>query len=490
MDVRASRPVERAFVVPGGFPAPAVAERPRSRSRPAASEAETTHSRAVTTTTSHTGPLRGILKNPIPQIPQIVTRPQDPLAARFNRVTRPDQQSYTASAPPSPTYHSDSDRFTSYDTDSQSASSDLSTSTDATSVISDSSVPPKPSKPSTQVKHVRHVQSAAASSKVRTRTRSRTPSEVSKPPVPEKKRTVHIQFVPAKQQAPSQSQELQLARKPDNDLVHKIEQLELETDSLRQERSKLNRDLDDVSVQLSTRGQENKEIVRALNIERNSKELILRDLEEQRQISDEFRSNYQLQQNMLIEVERERDSLRHMRDKFEQQVADLEREISVRDAAQREQEDALRRDIETLEHTTASFERQMGSRNKDVKELSTEVKELNAELKDLDCEVKELTSERDLARRQSHPNTSTYNHSSLICKRSCAVPRTTTDPSRAAASAKAAHLQTVSSSSETLRKKTVTFTSCRATRSRRGTSLHLKLKQAAGHANKLIEVRG
>ncbi|KAI1380436.1 hypothetical protein F4677DRAFT_260312 [Hypoxylon crocopeplum] len=367
MDMRASRPVDRTFAMPGGFPT--YAERPRERSRPPTSKESETETSPSRTTSQSSNPLKSILKNSAP------ARPQDPLAARFYRVSRPEQM-YPASAPQSPTYPSDSDRYT-YDleTDTQSASSDLSINTQATSVLSDATVPPKPAKPSTQVKHVRHV--PLPTNRVRTRPRTRTASEVTaKPPVPEKKRTVHIQFVPQTQTSP-QSQELQLARRPDKDLLYKIEQLESETDTLRKERSRLNRDLDDASVQLSTKGQENKEIIRILNHERNTKELILRDLEEQRNISDEFRSNYQLQHGMLLDLERERDTIRHARDELEKQVAKLGQELARRDAEQKEQEEVLRRDRTSLESTTTDFQKQIGSRNKEIKELTAEVKDLN-----------------------------------------------------------------------------------------------------------------
>ncbi|OTA59620.1 hypothetical protein K449DRAFT_106521 [Hypoxylon sp. EC38] len=271
MDVRTSRPVDRPFAMPGGFPT--YAERPRELSRPPTStrDSETETSPSRTATSQTTTPLRGILKNaPTPLTTALMQRPQDPLAARFSRAPRPEPQRYPVSAPQSPTYPSDSERYSSFDTDSQSAASDLSINTQATSVVSDvSSVPPKPSKPSTQVKHVRHVP-IPTTNRVRTRRGSKTPSEITKPPVPEKKRTVHIQFVPSTQnssqtqsQPQPQSQALQLARKSDKDLLYKIDQLESEADSLRKERSRLNRDLDDASVQLSS-----KEMISRSNSER------------------------------------------------------------------------------------------------------------------------------------------------------------------------------------------------------------------------------
>ncbi|KAI5865975.1 hypothetical protein GGS23DRAFT_363076 [Durotheca rogersii] len=403
MDGRTGRSMDAGYAIPGGFPA--YPEPPRPSSRPATARDSEAETMSVSRTTSMPIPPKGILKKAKPPPPP--PRPQDPLAARFYRIPRPEQM-HPLSPPESPTYPSDNNSYSGdFDTDSQSTSSNLSSNTQATSVISDA--PSKPSRPSTLVRHVRHA--PLHTNRVRSRPRSsKAPSEsgrssVSKSSVgkssahsTKSKRTIHIQFVPSTtntatantavpRNSPSQSKELQLARRPDRSLVRKLEQLESETETLR-------RDLDDASTQLTTRGQQNMEIVRALNLERNTKELILRDLHEQRRISDDFRVDFQLQQDELRKVEKDRDSLRYSRDKLEKQVAMLERELAERDADRHHHEDELRHDIDVLESTTTNLERQVDSRDRELREVLIERDTAWDESRRLQAQVKALETDR------------------------------------------------------------------------------------------------
>ncbi|CAJ2505005.1 Uu.00g123990.m01.CDS01 [Anthostomella pinea] len=359
--------------MPGGYP------QSRPSSRPAASrdseETDTSYNRS----SSQSNPPRGILKNSSPR------DNQDHLAARFYRVPRPEHMKQTSPLQ-SPTYFSDS----SYpgfepETDSQSGCSELSMNTQATSVVSDTT-DEKPTRPSTQVKHVRHVPLPAVG-RVKARPRNRPPSEVTRSPSQGGKRTVHIQILP---QAGSSTQDLQLARQPERNLQHKIERLENDNDDLRYAQSQLSRELDDTSEQLSAKVLENKELGRALSQERNAKQLVLRDLEEQRKLFDEFRSNYQLQKGMLQEAEKDRDSFQHVREQLEEQLVSLEKEMAQRDIQKKEQEELLRRNIAKLEVAAASLEERVGSRDQQVKELTTERETLRKESEKYQAQIRTL----------------------------------------------------------------------------------------------------
>ncbi|KAI1757998.1 hypothetical protein F4782DRAFT_6027 [Xylaria castorea] len=382
MDSILRRPMEMAPSMPGGFPTYLeVPSRQRSRSRPGAgSDTDTTYNNS---SSQQPKPPKGILKNS-PNRQQ-----ENRLAARFHRVPRPVQTHQAPMHSPvhSPTYYASDSTYPGYDgeTDVNSTSSELSINTQATSVASDysdySNV--KRSRPSVHIRHVRHVPLPTTVSRVRARPRNRPPSEVSRsdvtkePSQTSRKRTVHIQIMPNKTAQP-EAQSMQLARIPGRELVHKIEQLESDTEDLRLVRRQLVRRLDDTSEELSERMFENKQVVRALNQERNTKELILRDLEEQRKLFDEFRSNFEWQQSVLMEVEKERDSLRQARSDAEEKFVNLEKDMSEREQKQQEQDELLQQQIMKLATATTTLEEKVTISDEKLKGLTTERDDLQA----------------------------------------------------------------------------------------------------------------
>ncbi|KAJ2969849.1 hypothetical protein NUW58_g9876 [Xylaria curta] len=379
MDVASRRPMERTPSMPGGFPNYLeVPPRQRSRSRPAASsDTDTTYNN--NTPSSQPKPPKGILKNS-------PNRQQDErLAARFYRLQRPVQ---THQAPPhspmhSPTFYASDSTYGGFEgeTDVNSTSSELSVNTQATSVASVSDFSDvKRGRPSVHIRHVRPVPIPTTGSRVRARPRTRPPSEVSRseitkgPSQTSGKRTVHIQIVPSKP-APPEPQSMQLARIPTRELVREFEQLSGAENERYERRQLVVRRQDNVSEELRL---ENKQIVRDLNRERNTKELILRDLEEQRKLFDEFRSNFEWQQSVLMEVEKERDSLRQAHSDAEKKLVDLEKDISEREQKQQEQDELLRQQITKLGIATTTLEEKVLISDQKLKSLATERDDLQA----------------------------------------------------------------------------------------------------------------
>ncbi|KAI0164105.1 hypothetical protein GGR57DRAFT_498201 [Xylariaceae sp. FL1272] len=366
MEQASRRPRGRTPSMPGEFPTWAeTSSRQRSRSRPSppsvtSDETESSYILAP----AQSNPPRGILKNSNARQNQ-----EDRLAARFYRVPlRTDQINHTPTPPHSPGYFTDS-TYPDYDeTDTNSAASELSINTQATSVASDYS-DVKPKRPSVQAKHARPVHMPTTVSKVKTRPKTRALTEISKEPPPTKpKRTINIQIVP--QQA-SQSKELQLARPPDRSLVHKLEQLESDTEDLRHARNQLTRRLDDASEELSLKTHENKEMVRTLNQERNSKDLIFRELEEQRRLFDEYRSNFELQRVLLLETEKERDELKKARTEAEKKLLDFEISISL-PGKKKDNADNLQHQLKESQTMTHTLEQKVAIGEKKLKAMTIE----------------------------------------------------------------------------------------------------------------------
>ncbi|KAI0112370.1 hypothetical protein GGR51DRAFT_36843 [Nemania sp. FL0031] len=429
-DMTPRRSREMVPSMPGGFPAyldvpPTTRPRSRSRPRPApSSDTETTYSTRTTETaySTRTGksnppPLppkpKGILKNS-PNRQQERQQEQEKeqeqelernrLATRFYRVPRP-VQTHQLQVPLQPPYHSpmhspmhsptfypsDNSTYGGYDgeTDMNSTSSELSVNTQATSVVSSDYSDVKRSRPSIHIRHVRPVHMPAT--RVRARPRTRPPSEVSVsrsevtkgPSQSSGRRTIHIQIMPNKTAPlpalpPPESQSMQLTRVPNRALVQKLEQLESDTEDLLQVRRQLTRRLDNTSEELSVRVLENKQMMRALQQERNNKELILRDLEEQRKLFDEFRSNFDWQQSVLMEAERERDSLRQARTDAEIRVMSLEKDMSDQEQKQLEQDELLQQQLAQLATTTSALEDKVMISDKKIKSLATERDHLQA----------------------------------------------------------------------------------------------------------------
>lgn len=407
--------------MPGGFPTFFEVPSRQQQSIPrqeAASDTDTTYSSTTySSAPSLPKPPKGILKNASNFQPDLDERR---LAARFYRVPRPVQtyQPFQNLPLQSPTFYpSDNSTYGGHDaeTDVNSTSSELSVNTQATSMVSASSSSSKRSKSSVRVRHVRQVRLPTTASRVRARPRTRAPSEATKsevtkgPSQSSGKRTVHIQFVPNKtiapnKTAPPQPQSMQVARIPSQDLVRKLEQLESDTEDLRNARGQLVQRLGHTSDELSARLFENQQIARALYQERNTKELILRDLSEQRRRFDEFRNDFEWQQSVLAEVERERDSLRQARGEAEDRLVSFEKDMSEREQKQQEQDELLRQQITKLAIATAKLEEKVATSDSKLKSLATERDDLKALAKGYKTQInilkevtKPLQGEREAA---------------------------------------------------------------------------------------------
>lgn len=396
--------------------------RARSTSRPAPTIRSTTTSESSSPERQPTQskPLKGILKmtgntvDPRRCEDSAVAqeRSQELLARRFYRLPRPDPLQH---APPfsqglpqglpqlsplphiSPQYYSDAS-WGNFDTETESASSELSYNTQATSVISDDTVS-TPQKRS-QVIHIRRVPPV---SRVRTRTGSRaSSSDVGS--TRGRRRVVNIQVIPAnKEKEPPKepSKDLQLARSAERDLLERIEYLESETDNLRESRGQLSKDLTDASERLSVKEFGNREIERLLKQERTEKEYILHNLENQRQLFDEFRSNFELQRGILHETEQERNSLQQTREKLEFQLNRVTRASKTRFEASKAAEAELARQISTFEVAVVALEKKINSQEKEVQDLTRERDSFREGADKYQGRLDELTAERDGLRKES-----------------------------------------------------------------------------------------
>lgn len=389
--------------------------RARSTSRPAPTIRSTTTSESSSPERQSTQskPLKGILKLPSNTIdprrreePAVAQeRSQDLLARRFYRLPRPDPLQH---APPfsqglpqlsplphiSPHYYSDAS-WGNFDTETESASSELSYNTQATSVVSEDSVPEK----RTQVIHIRRVPPV---SRVRTRTRSRASSDVGS--TRGRRRVVNIQVIPAnkeKEPAHEPSKELQLARSAERDLLERIEYLETETDNLRESRGQLSKNLHDASERLSVKEFGNREVERLLQQERAEKEYILHDLEKQRQLFDEFRSNFELQRGILHETEQERNGLQQTREKLEFQLNRVTRASKTRFEASKAAEAELARQIGTFEVAVVALEKKINTQEKEVQDLTKERDSFREAADKYQGQLNELMTERDEFRKES-----------------------------------------------------------------------------------------
>ncbi|KAH6660656.1 hypothetical protein BKA67DRAFT_61371 [Truncatella angustata] len=401
-----SRPrVEVPAAMAGGFPSQYELQDYRSGQQSGmTSETETTSSRS----SDRPAPNKGILK------PVNTRTAHDPLAARFYRVGRPEQIQHSPTYPPVQYGHDNSWHHDSYDsypesaydpeTDSQSGISDLSINTQATSVASDETITDD-GRPSTQIKHVRHVPPpTVARVKARPRTRPSSTEVAKSPP---QKRQVNIQIFPPG--ASSQSQELQVSRKAERDLLDKIDELELEAESLRDARVQLNKELVDATDKLSARVYDTKDLQKSLSHERNAKELLARELQEQRTKLDEYRSNFNLQKGMLEDAEKERDGLKDARDALDRKVGQLERDMTTKEAQHKELEVILVRKAAELERSSKSLSNTISSQDKQLKALEAEreslkknvdgqdkqLQELKSLTQERDAEIKDITKERD-----------------------------------------------------------------------------------------------
>jgi chromosome segregation ATPase len=375
--------------MPGGFPT--YLQQPNKSSGQSGgtiSETETTTTRS----SDRPAPLRSILK------PTKATKAHDPLAARFYRVQRPEPISHTLTYPDvtyghDNSWHSsdnyDSPDFESgweRDTDSQSATSELSINTQATSVLSDDTITDH-GKLCTQVKQVRHVPPPTVAH-VKARPKSCASTEVTRSP-PQKKQ-VNIHIFPSGPQPTSQ--ELQLSRKAEKDLIDKIDELELETGSLRDARVQLNRELSEMAEKLSFKVHEANDLQWTVNQERGAKDMLLRELQQQRLMLDEFRQNYELQRAKFEDSEKDRDNLKLTRDSLKKDVSQLKKDIVSKESQHKELETLLVR-------RATEIEEKVNTKNNELKKLSDDYSALKEQLEKQKSahadEVRKLASEKD-----------------------------------------------------------------------------------------------
>ncbi|ETS88198.1 hypothetical protein PFICI_02026 [Pestalotiopsis fici W106-1] len=394
----------RAAAMPGGFPSQDYCEQPDRRPAMVATgmttDTETTSSRS----SDRPAPSRGILKS----TPTGMTS-QNPLAARFNR--RPETSHHASTYQPAPfdqgdTWPYDSpDNYDSYEheTDSQSVLSEVSTSsTQATSVASDETVTDMNCPPSGHVKHIRHVPSPTVG-RVKIRPRARTSSSTELAKSPPQKRQVHIQIFPPGSAASQghQGRELQLSRKTERDLLDKIDELENQAVSLRDVRAHLDKELAEANEKLSVRTLEARDLQKSLGHERNAKEVLARELQNQRTQLDEHRSNLSLQKGMLNDAEDERETFRGARDSLEKQLSQLARDMTAQETRHKELEAILIRKASESEQLSKSFEDKFAAQNRQLKDLESQRKSLKQTVETQDKQLgqlKSITLERDTLR--------------------------------------------------------------------------------------------
>ncbi|KAK6836396.1 hypothetical protein PG987_006891 [Apiospora arundinis] len=364
------------------------------------------------------------------------------LADRFSRVPRSDQnqmpqqlpqihqQPHHQAGPPVMSSPTDNGYFN-FDTDTESGcsnSSELSVSTQATSVASDVSFSSKDTRAPAQVKHVRHVPSM---SKVRMPLRktglpapakAALPSTATTPSRPAQKtgRTVHIQLMPptsppsqsqsqsqSQPQAKPQSKDLQVSGRrlgPSNnngnsgnggkDLLHKIEQLENEAQQLQAANSRLSRELADTSDRLNAHGYDHKEAERNLKQERMARELAARDLQDQKKRFDEYRSNFDLQRSMLETAESERDAMRRAGAETRMELVKLTQDLEQRSQLQKDQEELLMRQISAFEKAAVALETRISTQDQEVQVLTAERDALKVDVEKYAAEAQAFADEK------------------------------------------------------------------------------------------------
>ncbi|KAF3005326.1 hypothetical protein E8E14_002167 [Neopestalotiopsis sp. 37M] len=395
----------RAAAMPGGFPSQDYCEQPDRRPAMVSttgmtSETETSSSRS----SDRPAPSRGILKSTSTGMTS-----QHPLAARFNR--RPEAAQHAPTYASAPFEQRDAwpyegpDNYDSYEheTDSQSVLSEVSTSsTQATSVASDETITDMNCPPSSHVKHIRRVPSPTVS-RVKIRPRARVSSSAELAKSPSQKRQVHIQIFPPGSAASRghQSRDLPSPRKTERDLLDKIDELENQAISLRDLRAHLDKELAETNEKLSARTHETKDLQKSLSFERNAKEVLNRELQNQRTQLDEHRSNLSLQKVMLNDVEDERNAIRGVRNSLEKQVSQLVRDMTAQETRHKELEAILIRKTAEMEQSSKSFENKVVAQDRQLKDLESQRKSLRktVEIQDTQlAQLKSITLERDTIR--------------------------------------------------------------------------------------------
>ncbi|KAK3681107.1 hypothetical protein B0T22DRAFT_388344 [Podospora appendiculata] len=233
----------------------------------------------------------------------------------------------------------DRDRDRDPDTESVSESSDLSASTHATTVASvesdcETDVTPTETIPRSTQSQVRFTPSVIGSGssvasstppsrkvKPRLGTRARPASEADRTVARNGGRTVQdshaddsdARTVTTQQELKKSQKELETMktqRDVERSLLQKIEQLEADTKQLREGRAKLEQELGDHSSRLLATSRDKDAAEKERDRERNHKDEVVFKLEEQKAILDEYRSNFELQQAMLDEMDKEREAER------------------------------------------------------------------------------------------------------------------------------------------------------------------------------------
>ncbi len=312
-----------------------------------------------------------------------------------------------------------------------SLSSELSTSTQATSVASDDTITAKDGSKLGPRNALRVIHPAPTATTARVKPRQRTrplnAGETSTAVAPRSaasgRRTLHIQVTPSQELAPQQ-------KKLEKDLRLKIEQLESETHSLRDEQARLLKELDSTSDQLSTTGIEKDVAEKERNRERdtrqllysdledqrrvledlrnkfaeqkaaftgieNERDLLQSDLEEQRRILDEFRSNFDLQKGTLEEAEKERDELREAKEMFEEKATKLGKDLEQALEERKDHDGLLFAQIAALELTRNAMDSRIDTRDKEIVDLTVARDTLKKESEEQQTQIKTLAEEKE-----------------------------------------------------------------------------------------------
>ncbi|KAK8096876.1 hypothetical protein PG999_012820 [Apiospora kogelbergensis] len=362
---------------------------PSGASSQRTSETDLSSSGYTTGTTSTYAPQQ----QPQQQAPFPTTRS---LADRFSRVPRP--------APPVMSSPIDNSYYN-FDTDTESGcsgSSELSVSTQATSVASDISVASKDTRAPAQVKHDRPSSTRQGGTSLHSHS---TPLPTEEDWQDSAHSTDALGNHPpesqSKPQPKPQSKDLQVsgrrlspvgnAANGGRDLIHKIEQLENEAQQLHSANSRLSRELADTSERLSY---DQKEAERSLKQERMARELAARDLQDQKQRFDEYRSNFDLQRSMLQTAESERDAMRRAGAETRMELVRLTQDLEQRSQLQRDQEELLMRQISAFEKAAVALEMRICTQDQEVQVLTAERDALKMDAENYASEARTLADEK------------------------------------------------------------------------------------------------
>ncbi|KAM7220332.1 paramyosin [Rhypophila decipiens] len=347
------------------------------------------------------------------------------------------------------------------DTESISESSELSTTTQATTVTSalsdfeGSDVTPTEA-PTTRssvrftpsvIGSVSSVNSSPPPRKVKPRmgTRVRAPSETERAAPPKlSSRSVNTKLLPP---SPATSGELKMDKTqthPDRSLVHKIEQLEAEARGLRVSQARLERELQDNSSAVSSSGKEKEaavkerdqeradkaelihllqeqtavvdeyksnlelqkgfldELEKERDAERAAKEALQAQLDANKKLLDEFSCNFELQKVMLKEAEKERDEIKEAKDQSDAKYAVLQDDLKTFRQERKAQEDEFIGQVVTLTLIKESLETASDNKNREIVDLSAERDKLKEEVAALSGQIAAMTDDMNAKEEAAH----------------------------------------------------------------------------------------